>query len=649
MTYQNKTPPRNVGVGRERGRDPNHFILPPTRHFQSPTPLPPALARSPASASSSGNATVRPTMPRLAPELGFPAAVTAPDPATAERRHPASRRKKPPPRRRRPAPPPTPAVGPRGAADPDPGLLHLHGGHASRGTTTAPRDEEDGDEEGGAAASAAGVGGDSFSSSLRECQKQLQLRTDRAALVRPPASHELNGDTFGGIELLVLSPRCLLGATVGGMSKSSTASSRSRSGTFPSPGTPSYNRHCAGNMQYPKGWSSERVPQGASTNRRYGGSGVVLPFNNGRKLPSKWEDAEKWILSPVSCDGIGRMSAPAPHHRRPKSKSGPLGHPAGIPGAYTSVSPMIPCFDGVLAAASFAAHSPFSAGVLMPDHVRNGGYSSGRGRCGDDGSSRSYSAEKEPYIWRSASTHAWTETLMEASAFAHISEEAAQVVDDSLQGPQGETPAISSPIIKKDVATQMSPDDSIISSSPKARHSCSSLPSGHAIREPNSHIPKVEIRDVEVDDQVTVTRWSKRHITRGCDKRSTNIVEWRKKTTEARAPSFDEKERESCISKCKREEAKITAWENLQKAKAEAAIRKLEMKLEKKRSSSMDRILGKLRSAQKKAQDMRSTVSVSEDQCGVSEDQCSVRATKKASYLSRSAKPFSCCFTYQAC
>ncbi|KAM0903820.1 hypothetical protein ACQ4PT_018423 [Festuca glaucescens] len=585
-------------------------------------------------------------MPRLAPGLGFPAA----DPATTDRRHPPSRRKKPPPRRKRPAPPPTPAVGPRGASDPDPGLLHLHhhGSLASRGTSTAPSPRgEDGDDEDYGPAASVEAAGDSFSNSLRECQKQLQLRAEGAALVRPPATHELNGDAFGGIELLLLSPRCLLGATAGGMSKSSTASSRSRSGTFPSPGTPSYSRHCAGNMQYPKGWSSERVPQGASTNRRYGGSGVVLPFNNGRKLPSKWEDAEKWILSPVSCDGIGRMSAPAPHHRRPKSKSGPLGHPAGAPGAYASVSPMIPCFDGVLAAASFVAHSPFSAGVLMPDHLRNGDFSSGRGRCGDDGSSRSYSAEKEPYIWRSASTHAWTETLMEASAFAHISEEAAQAVDDSLQGAQGETPLISSPIIKKDVATQMSPDDSIISSSPKARHSCSSLPSGHAIREPNNHTPKVEVRDVEVDDQVTVTRWSKRHITRGSDKRSTNIVEWRKKATEPRAPSFDEKERESCISKCKREEANITAWENLQKAKAEAAIRKLEMKLEKKRSSSMDRILGKLRSAQKKAQDMRTTVSVSEDQCG--EHQCAVRATKKASYLSRTGKPFSCCFTYQAC
>ena len=107
---------------------------------------------------------------------------------------------------------------------------------------------------------------------------------------------------------------------------------------------------------------------------------------------------------------------------------------------------------------------------------------------------------------------------------------------------------ISSPIIKKDVGTQMSPEDSI-SSSPKARHSCSSLPLGHLIKEANSHIQKPEIRDVQVDDQVTVTRWSKRHVTRGSDKRSTNIVEWRKKTVETRAPSFDEKERERCMPK----------------------------------------------------------------------------------------------------
>ncbi|CAL4885524.1 unnamed protein product [Urochloa decumbens] len=544
-------------------------------------------------------------MPRPEPALGFPAAAAA---GTGHDRPPERRRKKqqpPPPRRRRPAQ--QQPVGPRGAGDPDPPPASALPPVSSSGSSFATRGTAAPDEEEGRnGVSAAGseeeaeATSDSFSYSLRECQKQRRrLKSEGSGLVRTPASHELNGG--GGIELLVLSPR--QHAVLQGLEF----------------------RACAA---------------GTGSNRRYGGSGMVLPFNNGRKLPSKWEDAEKWILSPVSCDGIGRMSAPAPHHRRPKSKSGPLGHPAGIPGAYAAVSPLVPCFDGVLAAANFAAHSPFSAGVLIPEHGRIGDYSSGRGRSGDDGSSRSYSAEKEPYILRSASIHAWTETLMEASAFANtISEETTR--DDKLQGQQEATSVISSPIIKKDVATQMSPEDSI-SSSPKARHSCSSLPSGHLLKEANSHIPKPEIRDVQVDDQVTVTRWSKRHVTRGSDKRSTNVIEWRKKTIEAQAPSFDEKERERCMSKCKREEAKITAWENLQKAKAEAAIRKLEMKLEKKRSSSMDKILGKLRSAQKKAEDMRSVVSSSEDQCGV-------KAKRKASSFVKTGKPFSCCFTYRAC
>ncbi|EPS63098.1 hypothetical protein M569_11694, partial [Genlisea aurea] len=62
-------------------------------------------------------------------------------------------------------------------------------------------------------------------------------------------------------------------------------------------------------------------------------------------------------------------------------------------------------------------------------------------------------------------------------------------------------------------------------------------------------------------------------------------------------------------SKLRREEAKITAWENLQKARAEAEIRKLEMDLEKKRSASMDRISNKLRAAKKKAEEMRISLS----------------------------------------
>lgn len=177
------------------------------------------------------------------------------------------------------------------------------------------------------------------------------------------------------------------------MSKSS-ASSRSRSGTFPSPGTPNYTRHGLTGGTYQKGWSSERVPL---SNRRYGGSSVVLPFNNGRKLPSKWEDAEKWILSPVSGDGTGRQSAPPPHHRRPKSKSGPLGPTNGY-----AASP-------IAQGESFVASSPFLAGVLIPEHgVHDGSLTSGN--------AGNLSLNKEPFILRSVSVSGWMDTLMEATA-----------------------------------------------------------------------------------------------------------------------------------------------------------------------------------------------------------------------------------------
>ncbi|GJM98621.1 hypothetical protein PR202_ga15649 [Eleusine coracana subsp. coracana] len=57
------------------------------------------------------------------------------------------------------------------------------------------------------------------------------------------------------------------------------------------------------------------------------------------------------------------------------------------------------------------------------------------------------------------------------------------------------------------------------------------------------------------------------------------------------------------IKRVEREDAKVTVWDSLQKAKAEAAIQKLVVKLEKKKSSSLDKIFSTLRSAQRKAGD----------------------------------------------
>ncbi|KAK8596818.1 hypothetical protein V6N13_001426 [Hibiscus sabdariffa] len=87
---------------------------------------------------------------------------------------------------------------------------------------------------------------------------------------------------------------------------------------------------------------------------------AVLCSNNRKTLPSKWENAERWIFSPVSWDNGVRQSI-VPPQRRPKSKSGPLG-PLGT--AYNSLcSPSMYIFDGGNIG-NFLGGSPFSAGVI---------------------------------------------------------------------------------------------------------------------------------------------------------------------------------------------------------------------------------------------------------------------------------------------
>lgn len=170
-----------------------------------------------------------------------------------------------------------------------------------------------------------------------------------------------------------------------------------RSGTFPSPGTPNY-RHASGVMQ--KGWSSERVPLHTNAGRK-GANSALLPFNNGRTLPSKWEDAERWIFSPVSGDGVTRPSFQQPQ-RKPKSKSGPLGPPGNA--YYSLYSPTVQMFDGGNVS-NFMAASPFSAGVIAADGLAT--HPSGHGGA--------FTVRTEPCMARSVSVHGCSETLNQSS------------------------------------------------------------------------------------------------------------------------------------------------------------------------------------------------------------------------------------------
>lgn len=118
------------------------------------------------------------------------------------------------------------------------------------------------------------------------------------------------------------------------------------------------------------------MTQAGMSSRRHTSLAGLTPFNSGRTLPSKWDEAERWICSPLSgyVSSTGSSSKVIHGHqaqqpqRRPKSKSGPIvAPPNGIAAYYTNSSPLI---QGLaLGVKSLVPPSPFSTGVLAPDSL----------------------------------------------------------------------------------------------------------------------------------------------------------------------------------------------------------------------------------------------------------------------------------------
>ncbi|XAR57791.1 hypothetical protein NMG60_11026056 [Bertholletia excelsa] len=354
------------------------------------------------------------------------------------------------------------------------------------------------------------------------------------------------------------------------------------SGTYTSPSTPDYlDNSTPGEIH--KGWSSERVPLPSNSRQRHISAVALMPFTSGRTLPSKWDDAERWITSPIS--GLNfNSSLLAQPQRQTKSKSGPIGA-QGL-GCFSNYSQAMPVIQGG-SARDFVVGSPFTTGVLVPNVIQIH-YGGGHSRA------KSNPFHIENAIEQASGLPGWSDFLPESSFSCSQ--------DDKFDGTKDLETMVSHAVSLRDMATQMSPRDSMCSS-PKGRSSFSASPPPvlPTVERQSNHPSKPEIRDVEVDKRATMTRQFKKNRVRKTPNSSLDIGDLQS--------SWNVSEAANSTSKLQRHEAKIIAWENLQKAKAEAAIRKLEMKLEKKRSASMDKILSKLRLSQIKAQEMRNSMS----------------------------------------
>ncbi|KAG8087421.1 hypothetical protein GUJ93_ZPchr0010g7740 [Zizania palustris] len=352
-------------------------------------------------------------------------------------------------------------------------------------------------------------------------------------------------------------------------------------GVLTCPGTPSYNRQGTRVAGYQKGW------------KRHQSNTMVLPHNTGRTLPSKWEDAERWISSPnPSNNALGRTSLPQP--QRANAKSGPLGPHGriGEPYSFASSSSSSSLLD-TGRTGNRMVNPPFLAGVVLPGNLC-GGSSSHTGRVL---SGTSCEDSSNGLGGRSGGANDGNPTCQESTRAC--TDEQTDITKDSATSRK-------SAILRKDVATQTSPEQSR-STSPSRRHSFSCSLSVQQVKELESCFSKLEIKGVQMDDRVTLTRWSKKHATQGSEKNSTNIIQLKKRSMESKSSAWAVAGTAKCISKIEGEEANITAWENMQKAKAEAAIEKLVMKLERKRLYSLERIFNTLRSSNRKTHVTRTT------------------------------------------
>ncbi|XP_073126722.1 uncharacterized protein [Henckelia pumila] len=343
------------------------------------------------------------------------------------------------------------------------------------------------------------------------------------------------------------------------------------SGAYTSPGTPEYGGTID---EVPKGWSSERVPlPTGSGGRRHISAAALIPFNSGRALPSKWDDAERWITSPVSGHSSFNTLA-AQSQRHPKSKSGPLGSP-GL-GYLSNYSPTM---DGG-SVKNFMGSSPLTTGVLVPEGLSI--------QYDARMVSKSDSMYPGNSINRSTSVPGMSDVLSETMFPASQG--------DRLDRTEEEEGLVSPDVSRRDMATQMSPEGSTHSST-KGRLSFSILPPSGSDQN-DSVAAKDEVRDVQVDKGTSTGRDTK--------KQGPRKMKETRNTEDLPSPWSSAEARKNV--RLQREEAKISAWENLQQAKSEAAIQKLEMKLEKKRSASMDKILKELETSQARAQTMRNSL-----------------------------------------
>ncbi|KMT04733.1 hypothetical protein BVRB_7g169140 [Beta vulgaris subsp. vulgaris] len=124
------------------------------------------------------------------------------------------------------------------------------------------------------------------------------------------------------------------------------------------------------------------------------------------------------------------------------------------------------------------------------------------------------------------------------------------------------------------------------------------------------HLAKLQIGTTQFDS--VATNWSSREEEEEEISKSLRHFEIgrRSSVSEPRVSVWEEEEMTKFCLRYQREEAKIQAWVNLQNAKAEAQSKKLEVKIQKMRSNLEEKLMRKMAIVNRKAEELRASAQV---------------------------------------
>ncbi|KAM3311270.1 hypothetical protein ACQJBY_031751 [Aegilops geniculata] len=114
----------------------------------------------------------------------------------------------------------------------------------------------------------------------------------------------------------------------------------------------------------------------------------------------------------------------------------------------------------------------------------------------------------------------------------------------------------------------------------------------------------------------------------------------RANTLESRAAAWDEAERAKFMARYKREEVKIQAWENHEKRKAELEMKKIEMKAEQMKARAQEKLASKLATARRVAEEKRAVAEATLNEGAA-------RTSEKADYIRRTGHLPSSFFSFR--